>query len=159
LNRMLAEPLEQKRCPATAIDAKFSLPFTVAVAVQRGEVRLDDFLPVALQDRAILALAAKVHYTARQEQASVGSEALRGQVRFHTRDGGHRELELDEPLGSERRPLTDDALVAKFIDCCLRASSPPSRQRALRWAEEILTLEARADVGAWVRALGHEGAH
>src|SRR5690606_13607125 len=41
LNRMLAEPLAQKQRPATAIDAKFSLPFTVAVALRRGTVTLD----------------------------------------------------------------------------------------------------------------------
>jgi hypothetical protein len=47
LNLMLAEPTAQKRRPATAIDAKFSLPFTVATAMHGGTVTLDDFTPRA----------------------------------------------------------------------------------------------------------------
>ena len=38
VHRMLAEPLEAKRRPQTAIDAKFSLPFTVATAFVTGRV-------------------------------------------------------------------------------------------------------------------------
>ncbi|MBU6269611.1 MAG: MmgE/PrpD family protein, partial [Sphingomonadales bacterium] len=57
---MLAEPPERKRAPAVAIDAKFSIPFTVALALARGRVGLDDFDAAALADPAVLALAAKV---------------------------------------------------------------------------------------------------
>ncbi len=38
---MLAEPLERKRAPPTAIEAKFSLPFTIATALVHGVVDLD----------------------------------------------------------------------------------------------------------------------
>jgi 2-methylcitrate dehydratase PrpD len=40
---VLCEPPEQKRRPKTAIDAKFSIPFTVAVALGQGDVTLRDF--------------------------------------------------------------------------------------------------------------------
>src|SRR5262249_22557852 len=41
VQRMLVEPRARKQAPATAIDAKFSLPFTVALALVRGDVTLD----------------------------------------------------------------------------------------------------------------------
>src|SRR5262249_31268539 len=57
LNRMLAEPAAQKQSPRTAIDAKFSIPFAVAVALTHGAVSLDSFAPAALADPRVLALA------------------------------------------------------------------------------------------------------
>src|SRR3972149_5461826 len=41
----LCNPPEQKRRPRTAIDAKFSVPFTTAVALAHGGVRLEHFSP------------------------------------------------------------------------------------------------------------------
>lgn len=154
LNRMLAEPLEQKRRPATAIDAKFSLPFTVAVALQRGTVTLDDFSPAALRDPATLELASKVSYAYSESQPDTGKEALRGSVTVLTRDGMRHSLEVAEPLGSDRRPMEDDALIAKFRDCCRRARSAPSEIAIEDWARQILLLEECADVRPLVQSLG-----
>jgi 2-methylcitrate dehydratase PrpD len=153
LNRMLAEPVEQKRRPATAIDAKFSLPFTVALAMHHGEVALDHFLPDALRDRRTLALASRVSYAASESQPDQGIEALRGRVTIRTGAGAAHSLEIAQPLGSELRPLTDDALIAKFIDCCSRASSSLARQRAASLARQVLMLEDCDALGPWVREL------
>ena len=57
VHRMLAEPIERKRAPQTAIDAKFSLPFTVATALVTGRVDLDSFTGPALGHLDVLALA------------------------------------------------------------------------------------------------------
>lgn len=152
LNRMLAEPLEQKRRPATAIDAKFSLPFIVAVALQRGTVTLDDFSPAALQDTATLELARKVTYTCRDSQPDKGIEALRGSVTIQTREGSRYQIEIAEPLGSERRPLEDDALMGKFSDCCRRARVAQNADSIASWAQQILSLEACGDLRPLVRS-------
>jgi 2-methylcitrate dehydratase PrpD len=154
LNRMLAEPLEQKRRPATAIDAKFSLPFTVAVALQRGTVSLDDFSPAALEDTATRELAAKVSYAYRDAQPDKGIEALRGSMTVETRGGTRHQIELAEPLGSERRPLRDDALIEKFSDCCRRARVAPRESAVADWAQQILSLEACNDLRPLVGSFG-----
>ena len=54
LNRMLCEPVETKRRPATVIDAKFSLPFVTATALLRGQVTLDDLDPPALSQNDVI---------------------------------------------------------------------------------------------------------
>ena len=54
---VLCEPPEQKRRPKTAIDAKFSIPFTVAVALAQGDVGLQDFSPSRLSDPKLHAIA------------------------------------------------------------------------------------------------------
>jgi 2-methylcitrate dehydratase PrpD len=77
MNKMLCEPLENKMNPVTAIEAKFSLPFTVATAIVHGTVTLDDFSPRALSDPLVLGLARKVSYgvdeNLRLKQATQGS--------------------------------------------------------------------------------------
>ena len=142
LNLMLAEPLAQKRRPAKAIDAKFSLPFTVATAMLRGTVTLDDFTDAALNDPAVLDLASRVHFEADPTRAATaGPDVLRGSVELELKGGERLKLEIEEPSGSPKRPASDEALVAKFRDCCRRARSQPSAARIESLAERIMTLE------------------
>ena len=60
VQQMLCFPADRKARPETAIEAKFSIPFTVAVALVHGEVGLDSFLPGALADQSILEMSALV---------------------------------------------------------------------------------------------------
>jgi 2-methylcitrate dehydratase PrpD len=143
---MLAEPLEQKRRPATAIDAKFSLPFTVATALCKRDVGLDDFTTEALRDPGVLALAQRVQFHA-EAGRDAPSDMLRGSVALTLRDGRRLKLAIDEPAGSVRRPASDEALLAKFADCARRARSAPDAPTIDRWAKRILSLESCEDVG------------
>ncbi len=154
LNRMLAEPLPQKQRPATAIDAKFSLPFTVAVALRRGTVTLDDFSPAAIKEEATLDLAARVSYSVRASQPDKGIEALRGSMTAHFCDGLQHRIDIETPLGSEQRPIEDAVLIAKFRDCCRRACTGPSDGVIESWVQQILSLEQCDDVRTLVRAFG-----
>jgi 2-methylcitrate dehydratase PrpD len=154
LNRMLAEPLLQKQSPATAIDAKFSLPFTIAVALRRGTVTLDDFSLASLQDPITRALASRVSYTCDTSQSDKGIEALRAGVTIQMRDGARHKIEIAEPLGSERRPMTDAVLIEKFADCCRRAQHPSADETIHTWVQQILTLDKCSDVRTLVRSFG-----
>jgi 2-methylcitrate dehydratase PrpD len=153
LNLMLAEPVAQKRRPATAIDAKFSLPFTVATAMRRGAVTLDDFTEGSLRDAAVLDLASRVQFAADPSRAPSGPDVLRGSVELELSGGKRVKLEIDEPSGSPRRPASDAALIAKFRDCCQRARSQPSAVTIDAWVERIMTLGSCPDAGTIARSL------
>jgi 2-methylcitrate dehydratase PrpD len=153
LNLMLAEPAAQKRRPATAIDAKFSLPFTVATAMRRGTVTLDDFTADALSDAATLDLASRVQFEADPSRAAAGPDVLRGSVELQLSGGKRVQLEIDQPSGSPGRPASDAALIAKFRDCCQRARSQPSAVTIDSWVERIMTLESCLDAGEIARSL------
>ncbi len=156
INRMLAEPLAQKQRPATAIDAKFSLPFTVAVALQRGNVTLDDFSPAALQDEPTLELAAGVSYAVSEALPDKGIETLRAAMNIRMQDGRGYAIEITEPLGSERRPVDDAVLIRKFRDCAGRALIRPNPRTVDAWVRQILSLEECGDMRPLVRSLGGE---
>ncbi len=56
----LCTPIETRRAPRVPVDAKFSIPYCVAVAAVRGTVGLADFTEAALADPEVLAMAARI---------------------------------------------------------------------------------------------------
>lgn len=146
IQAMLLEPLARKAAPKVAIDAKFSIPFTAALALSRGRVGLDDFDAAALADPQVLALAEKVLPVQRAGEGwQAGSGGL---MRIVLADGGVHSAEVDNALGCPARPLSEAALVEKFVSCATRAARGISEVEARQMAGAILTLETCEDVGA-----------
>ena len=146
VQRMLCEPDGQKRAPKTLIDAKFSLPFTIAAALWHEEVTLGSFTAQTLRDPRLLALAAKVHFVSHPDGRGRGAAA--GDLRVSLTDGRELHHGVAHALGDPRRPLEDSALHSKFIDCATRAAHPLSVAAAEQLAARIWALEREPDVGA-----------
>ncbi|MHA6622923.1 MmgE/PrpD family protein [Pseudonocardia sp. DLS-67] len=143
VNRMLAEPLAAKRAPRTAIDAKFSLPFTVALALVDGGVGLGSFAPDQLRRPDLLAVARKVAF--RPEPAWDTPERMTsGRLTLRYRDGREHTLEVARPPGGPDAPMSTDALVAKFVDCAAHAVHPPTDPEGV--AAQLLDIGAAPSV-------------
>jgi 2-methylcitrate dehydratase PrpD len=151
LNLMLMEPDAQKRRPQTAIDAKFSLPFCIALALVHDTVSLDDFAPARLADERVLALAARVFYTA--EPGAGMSDVMRGKLELRIRDGTTLSQRVDRPLGHPDNPLDENRLVAKFVDCAGRAAMPLAPAPAHRAASALLSIDSYASARDALAAL------
>jgi 2-methylcitrate dehydratase PrpD len=138
---MLAEPRERKILPQTAIDAKFSLPFTAATALQHGDVTLESFSAQRRSDPAVLGLARLIQCDIDPGQpdntASVSVETMAGTV--------HREFVSQVP-GDPGQPLEPGVLERKFRDCATRAAVPLSARQASGLIAVIGGLEHVADV-------------
>ncbi len=147
LQRMLCEPRAQKQQPQTLIDAKFSLPFTLAVALRDQEVTLNSFTPAALSDPLLLSLAAR----ARFEFGAAISLPAAGEIQLTLKDGRVLRHRVPQALGDPSRPLSDAALRAKFVNCTMNAARPLSRRQAEALADRFMNLELEADVGALLR--------
>jgi len=139
---IVCEPRAAKVRPRTSYDAQFSLPFTVAAALARGQVGLDTFTPERLADESLLALAARVSHQV--DHASRFPDGFPGWVRLRLRDGGMLEAREPDGRGGPARPLPPEAIVAKFRDNAGRAL-PAARVAALEQA--ALGLERLDDVG------------
>jgi 2-methylcitrate dehydratase PrpD len=144
--RMLCEPSAQKRAPRTVIDAKFSLPFTLAAALAHEEVTLGSFTEDSLRDPRLLALAQKVEFRAAAHGGP--NAAAAGDLTIVMDDGRELHHRVARALGDAQRPLEDSVLRDKFIDCAARAALPLARVAAERLADRILALESEPDVGA-----------
>jgi 2-methylcitrate dehydratase PrpD len=146
VHRMLAEPSDRKRAPQTAIDAKFSLPFTVATALVAGGVDLDSFAEGGLRNEQVLQLARRASFALRPDWGI--DQTVSGAVQITLADGRVLRQEVLDPRGSPARPLTDQQLLAKFVDCAGRARKPLAPGPATDLALRILDLINDADAGA-----------
>jgi 2-methylcitrate dehydratase PrpD len=145
LQRMLCEPALSKRRPQTVIDAKFSLPFTLAVALRDREVTLSSFTRETLVDPVLLSLAARSAFEADHGH---GPRAAGGELTLKLKDGTVLRHRISAALGDAARPLDDATLRAKFVDCAMHAAIPLTRSSAERMADRILNLEQEPDAGA-----------
>lgn len=141
VNTMLAEPLDQKRRPTEAINAKFSLPFTVASAFVHGELSLGSFTDVAMRDPRVLALAERIDFVA--DPAKDVPEAMtHGEIAVDLTSGERLYEDVPTPLGNPAAPLGIERLREKFVDCAARAPRGIERDEANRLADRILALRS-----------------
>ena len=138
VQRMLSEPLERKRAPSTVIDAKFSIPFTVATAFIEPEVNLDCFSIDRLRKQEVLSLSHRVVFDYQEQITS----ATNGAILVELADGRRFSAEIPQALGHPTRPLDDARLGAKFVDCAMRAAKPMSKDEAEAFAERLMSAEA-----------------
>ena len=136
VSRMLCEPIERKRYPKTAIDAKFSIPFTVAVALIYKGLTLDHFTPQALLDRNVLNVTRRITYEVDPELNS-----KHGFVQIKT---GHEEItsrKVEFVYGHPKNPISQEALVSKFMDCARYSAKKISKRDLNKVVKLILHLE------------------
>ena len=148
VQHMLFDPFEQKRQPQTAIDAKFSLPFTTAVALRYGPVRLAHYLPDALRDEAVLSLAKLAVY-----QRSDSRNIAAGSLALHLRDGRVLSRHVEHPYGNPTNPISAADMAAKFVECASYAATPMDEAAARRVVAAVDGLETIDRIDAAVLGL------
>ena len=107
--QQLCEPLERKRRPQTSIDGKFSIPFTTAVMMAKGNVTLRDYTAAGLADPAVLAMADRISYRAGTEAITGkggSSDVSRTAVEIVTKDGRRFEHRSTGVPGDPQNPVT-----------------------------------------------------
>jgi 2-methylcitrate dehydratase PrpD len=138
-NRMLCEPEHVKKAPQTVIDAKFSIPFTVATALYNKEVGLEHFTPKRLKDENVLQLAQKIRYDL---DPGLGlREATRGFLEIKTKDNKTYAKRVDRAYGHPDKPISKEDLVKKFMDCVDKAVKSIPMIQLEKAAKDIMTLE------------------
>ena len=147
--RLLSAPIEGKRRPQTAIDAKFSLPFTVAVAAVQRDVSLDAFSERGLRDERVLSVSQSTDC----ETVAATPRSPVGFVEIATHRGRFRARTPESVLGSPGNPLGDDALVAKFRRCAEHAPTPLEKDHLDRVIDLVMEPEGRSTVDDWVSLL------
>jgi 2-methylcitrate dehydratase PrpD len=131
-NRMLCEPIANKRRPDTAIGAKFSIPFTLASALVQGRVNLASFFSDALGDARITALADRI--SCRVDPAIPLRDTVSGTIHLRMAGKDHA-VHVSPAPGHPDVPMTPAQMRAKFDDCAGHARFPlvGARRQAV-WA-------------------------
>lgn len=152
-HQLMCEPLEQRRAPTTLVDAKFSLPYLVAVAAVRRDLGLRDFTEEALTDPQVLSLARKIIPVA---DASLDwkLELPPGRVEIVLTDGRRFERVGTDIPGSAQSPMGWSDLVRKFKDCAAFAARPVSSAQIEALVGLVARLETLDDATVLLRQLG-----
>ncbi len=135
-----------KQRPSHIVEAQFSLPFLVGLALLHGRVGIAEV--AAVDAPAPLALAALMRGTSVD-----GKPRDWATLTVRTRDGRSATRETTAPLGAPDRPLTEAQRAAKFADCAANAARPPEAALVDRTLHRLGTLETLPDAAELVRSL------
>lgn len=113
-NFILVEPVEVKRTPKSGIIAKFSVPYTSAIAILNGTVTLSDFSDEMLSDPALIELTAKYSCEVNQDWGRDKNEY--SEVTIDTKRGSFTKLVTGPPGGLDN-PMSYEDLCVKMRDC------------------------------------------
>ena len=155
--QQLSEPLDRKRRPNMSIEGKFSIPFTSAVMMAKGNVTLRDFTPEGLRDPVVLAMADRVSYRAENmtsvQAAGDYSSASKPTVEIRTKDGRVFSHQANSVPGDAKHPVKMEFIEEKFRDCVSFSAKPISQKNTERVIELVRDLDRLSDVTEIVRLL------
>jgi 2-methylcitrate dehydratase PrpD len=133
--------------PATAAQARFSIPFVVASALLYGSVRPAAFSAERLADPGLRALMEKVTLQVDPALDALFPGQRAARVAIETRDGRHLEHLQPHRKGDPEQPLSDDELSAKFrelVEPVIGSDRAIAMLRGLWHLDEATTSEVSA---------------
>ncbi len=148
---LVCNPLESKKRPSTIAEAQFSLPYCLAVAVEKGDVFLDDFSPEAIQRAGVLTISDRV-----QVEVDEGIERRAGRyigpaaLEVTTKDGGRYTADVEFVKGHPKNPMTMAEVEEKFTKCAAFAAKPIPSEKQSEVKRIVGELETCPDVSQLV---------
>ena len=131
--------------PASALEAKFSMPFCAAAAVVFGRVGIDTFDDDRIRDPKVTSLMARVTVRV-DDQIGQGKPALtEARVRVRLKDGRTLAQDAHGARGYPANPASDADLASKFIACATRVRSATHAGEALATLRKIDQLGSIRD--------------
>jgi len=111
---IVCEPADAKRRPRSVVDAQFSLPFSLAVALVAGAASPDEYTAERFEEPAVRRLmdVVEAHHDAALDARYPAVWPV--WVRVTTRDGTVHEARVDHPRGDPENFPGHDELAAKF---------------------------------------------
>ena len=151
----LSEPLEKRRRPESVLDGKFSIPYTMALGIERGTIGVGDFSEEHRLDPEVGKITDKITFT-RDSKFDWGAELPASEVRIKLTSGELLEGSTthDELPGSGSNRLSWEQLAAKFADCANFSINPIATERIALVVEDSQNLENLDDATRIIRHLG-----
>jgi len=138
--RLVCDPLDRKRKPKNSVDAQFSLPYTVAAAMYKGDVFINELSDETIKDPDILSLANRVTPIVDKKCETdlvIGATVME----VETRDGHKYTKNTQVPTGNPRNPVGMDHCIEKFKKCVTYSRTPFSSKNEEKIIELLYDLE------------------
>lgn len=147
--RMLCNPIERKLRPITHVDAQFSLPWAIAVAICKNRTGIEEFRGEALKDPEVLALAEKVIWELDPEAEAMYPKAYPATLIAELKDGRTFRAHVDFPKGDPENPASEEEIFSKFHLLTEKFLNKERREKILKTVdqlEKISSLNQLADL-------------
>jgi 2-methylcitrate dehydratase PrpD len=145
VENFICQPRETRLRPASSVDAQFSIPYTVAAALTRGRVFLQEMEAGSYSDAKLLELAARIET---RGDPAMRTEQVIGGTRLEAwwSDGSHWEGETKFASGSPALPISEEDHAAKIADCAKRSRRPVPDESLMTFQHACSRLEDLDDV-------------
>ena len=140
---MVGAPFKIRTNPQ--VDAQFSIPYTVAVALTRGKVLLGDFSSdIITKGTSVLELAKKIKVAIDPKLPANDISSANMTIRMVS--GEILSSMVDGLKGSPSKPMSFDECARKFRDCLEYSGKPSLIENTDTLIELLFNLERRKDV-------------
>ena len=139
------KPVQEKRRPRTHVDINFSTPFTVAIALVKGDVFISEVSDESIRDPVILEIAQRVFPVMdaeRETELTVGSVVME----LKMKDGQVRVKESKYPKGNPQNPVSMDDCIDKFRKASSHSCIPFPPTQLNEIADMVTDLENLGNV-------------
>ena len=131
---MVCEPWSRKVAPTTGYDARFSLPYVIAVMLVTGRAGIDSYTDELANDGVIRGIMARTSY---RVNPAFQFKDMPGRVSITLSDGSVRVHEVPSVRGNASNPIGQTELLAKFDT----NTAHLGHERSSRIADMILNIE------------------
>jgi len=150
---LLAEPKEVRYRPRTVVDAQFSIPYGVAVAILKGQVFIDDFTDEAIKNGEVLKLADKVTFTHNKQLDKYYPKYWPAKVTITLKNGVKRSHQVKTSKGDAEDPLSKQELEEKFRNLAGRVVASKSVEELI---SHLNRLEKLDDVSKMLGSISYK---
>ena len=138
---LVVEPWEEKMNPQTDVQAQFSLPYTVALAVVKGRVSFEEFYPEVLKDPTVRDMMKRVEVVHDPALDAEFPKSWPTRVTIQTTDNRSLDQRVDFPKGDVENPLSWEALIHRFKAHSEMVFDPSRQDRIVETVKKLQDLE------------------
>lgn len=127
------------------VDAQFSIPYTVALALEVGAVTLNDFISETVKSRdSTIELSKKVKVVTSPELSD--KDISVSDITVKMLNGDSFSDRVNAPKGSPLRPMTFDECYTKFKQCLEYSHNKSAIEKGRSLSDFIFDLEKKKDI-------------
>jgi 2-methylcitrate dehydratase PrpD len=137
--------------PMNALQAKFSMEFSVAILVLERRAGLEEFTDAVVMRSDVQDLVKRVNFYVDPDAEKAGLNRMTSIVRIHLKNGNVVSGRSDAAKGHPDNPMTYEEAADKFRGCATFAKWPSAKTEAV--VRAVRDLDNASDVTMLTRAL------
>jgi 2-methylcitrate dehydratase PrpD len=127
--------------PKTALEAKFSIPFCMAIAVLERKAGIAQFADSKVRQKKVVELMKRVRLYVDDELEVLGFDQVRSRIRIGLYNGRSIEGRYDVARGHPEKPMSWSELAEKFKECASLAVPADNAGRVIDLVARLAELK------------------